>query len=97
VVADNGVKVVTASVPHRSDDVVRSNPELRGRVAAVDLGYWEMNHLISIGDKGFRALNCDLAPSLDETSCRRSHGFPAIDANNLLLPLSDTQHQPDFT
>ena len=30
--ASRGVKICTASVPHRSDDVVRSNPELRGRV-----------------------------------------------------------------
>jgi hypothetical protein len=34
--AESGVRIVTASVPHRSDDVVRSNPELRGRVAAID-------------------------------------------------------------
>jgi len=78
VVADNGVKVVTASVPHRSDDVVRSNPELRGRVAAVDLGYWEMNHLISIGDKGFRALNCDLAPSLAKRLAEEAMGSPQL-------------------
>lgn len=39
--ARQGVKIVTASVPHRSDDVVRSNPELRGRVRAVDTRPWE--------------------------------------------------------
>ena len=35
--AENGVRIVTASVPHRSDDVVRSNTELRGRVTAIDV------------------------------------------------------------
>lgn len=45
VAADNGVKIVTASVPHRADDVVRSNPELLGRVAALDIGYWNTAHL----------------------------------------------------
>ena len=30
--AENGVKIVTASVPHRAEDVVRSNPELRGEL-----------------------------------------------------------------
>ena len=30
--AEKGIRICTASVPHRSDDVVRSNPELRGRV-----------------------------------------------------------------
>src|SRR5688572_26462210 len=31
------VRIVTAAVPHRADDVVRANPELRGRVASVDV------------------------------------------------------------
>lgn len=30
VAADNGVKIIAASVPHRTDDVVRSNHELEG-------------------------------------------------------------------
>jgi hypothetical protein len=49
------VKIVTASVPHRSDDVVRSNPELRGRVRAVDTRPWKMPDLIKIGQLGFPA------------------------------------------
>ena len=51
--AESGVKIITASVPHRSDDVVRSNPELRGRVAAVDLNYWTSDELIEIARRGF--------------------------------------------
>lgn len=35
VAAENGVKIVAAPIPQRADDVVRSNPGLRGRVAAV--------------------------------------------------------------
>jgi hypothetical protein len=38
--AESGVRIITASVPHRSDDVVRSNTELRGRVTAIDTNYW---------------------------------------------------------
>ena len=37
--AEKGIRICTASVPHRSDDVVRSNPELRGRVTAIDMSY----------------------------------------------------------
>lgn len=51
--ARQGVKIVTASVPHRSDDVVRSNPELRGRVRAVDTRPWKISELIQIGRLGF--------------------------------------------
>lgn len=50
-----GVKICTASVPHRSDDVVRSNPELRGRVRAVDTQPWNQKDLIRIGEIGFPA------------------------------------------
>lgn len=32
-----GIKVCTAAVRHRGDVLVRANPELRGRVRAVDL------------------------------------------------------------
>ena len=35
--AEKGLRICTASVPHRSDDVVRVNPELRGRVQAIDV------------------------------------------------------------
>jgi hypothetical protein len=38
--AEAGVRICTASVPHRKDDVVRSNPELRGRVMGIDIDYW---------------------------------------------------------
>lgn len=78
VAADNGVKVVTASVPHRSDDVVRSNPELRGRVAAVDLGYWEPRHLQMIANKGFAALNCELAPAIATRLSIEAMGSPQL-------------------
>ncbi|WP_429923882.1 hypothetical protein ACQY1H_11600 [Agrobacterium vitis] len=78
VAADNGVKIVTASVPHRTDDVVRSNPELRGRVAALDLGYWNKDHLISIARQGFKALNVDLAPTVERRLSDEAMGSPQL-------------------
>jgi hypothetical protein len=36
-----GVKIATAAVSYRGDDVVRANPELRGRVRSIDLRYWK--------------------------------------------------------
>ncbi len=52
-----GVKICTASVPHRADDVVRGNPELRGRVRAVDIDYWHKDELRRIASIGFDLLN----------------------------------------
>jgi len=78
VAADNGVKIVTASVPHRADDVVRSNPELRGRVAAVDLGYWDQRHLLMIAKQGFGKLNVDLPTSVEQRLCDEAMGSPQL-------------------
>ena len=48
--AETGVRVCTASVPHRADDVVRSNTELRGRVRAIDITYWSDAELVPVTD-----------------------------------------------
>lgn len=76
--AENGVRVVTASVPHRADDVVRSNPELRGRVAAVDLAYWTQSELQQIARKGFAALNVELAPRVERQLAAEAFGSPQL-------------------
>ena len=55
-----GVKVVTAAVSHRGDDIVRANPELRGRVRAIDLSYWKVAELMKIAEYGFGALNINV-------------------------------------
>lgn len=59
-IAERGVRVCTASVPHRSDDVVRGNPELRGRLASIDSTYWTVEDLRRIAEQGFDALNLEV-------------------------------------
>jgi len=76
--AEAGVRVLTASVPHRSDDVVRSNTELRGRVVAIDTLYWNDDELEQIAYKGFRELNMDVAPAIVRTLTRESFGSPQL-------------------
>lgn len=46
--ASRGVRICVASVPHRADNLVRSLPELRGRVLAIDLDYWSKRDLLAI-------------------------------------------------
>jgi hypothetical protein len=62
--AEQGIRFCTASVPHRSDDVVRSNPELHGRVKAIDLKYWDVEELSAVAAKGFEALNVSFEDSV---------------------------------
>lgn len=78
VAADNGVKIIAASVPHRTDDVVRTNRELSGRVAAVDVGYWESRHLKLIATRGFASLNVDLSGEIENRLCEEAMGSPQL-------------------
>lgn len=76
--AERGVKIFTASVPHRSDDVVRTNPELRGRVAAIDMTYWTVEELSQISRAGFNAMNIDLAPAVERRFAVEAAGSPQL-------------------
>lgn len=58
--AEVGIRFCIASVPHRSDDMVRSNHELRGRTINIDTSFWSKDDLVKIGIKGFEELNFDV-------------------------------------
>jgi hypothetical protein len=73
-----GVKIVTASVSHRGDDVVRANPELRGRVRAIDLKYWDRSELKKIATAGFAALNVEIDETAIERLIDESAGSPQL-------------------
>jgi hypothetical protein len=73
-----GLKICTACVIHRGDDVVRSNPELRGRVRAIDINYWNHDDLCQIAIQGFRKLNCDLDEQVMHRFVDESAGSPQL-------------------
>lgn len=73
-----GVKVITAAVTHRSDDVVRANPELRGRVLAIDFAYWQPRYLREIAEKGFGLLSASLEPEGLEAMVEEASGSPQL-------------------
>lgn len=73
-----GVKLVTATVSHRGDDVVRANPELRGRVRSIDLDYWTPDELRQIAINGFHALNADVDPAVIARLIVESAGSPQL-------------------
>lgn len=76
--ARRGVKICTASVPHRSDDVVRSNSELRGRIRAVDTMPWSEDELLKIGAKGFPILGYEIPDTQLRTLARESFTSPQL-------------------
>ena len=76
--AESGVRICTASVPHRADDVVRSNTEPRGRVQAIDTDYWNVEELEQIAYRGFRELNVDVAPAIMRRLTAEAFGSPQL-------------------
>ena len=52
-----GCTIVVVSVPHRADDVIRANPDLRGRLRLIEVPYWTEDELANIAWLGFPKLN----------------------------------------
>ena len=72
------IKVVCASVSHPGDDVVRANPELRGRVKAIDISYWRPDELNEIAKRGFEALNAEIRGDLIARFVSEAAGSPQL-------------------
>lgn len=73
-----GVKTCTAAVWHRGDDVVRANPELRGRVRSIDLSYWSTAELRQIAEEGFGVLNVQIDSSALDRFASEAAGSPQL-------------------
>ncbi len=53
----DGLALIVVAVPHRAYDVVRVEKEMTGRVAQLEVGFWDDGDLREIADRGFDALN----------------------------------------
>lgn len=75
---EQGVKICTATVPHRADNVVRNNPELRGRLAQVDTTFWSPTELTEIAKAGFAKLQVKLPEAKMMDLAREACGSPQL-------------------
>lgn len=64
--AERGVRLVCAAVPFRSEDVLRANDDLQGRIADFRFEYWSIDDLLLIAHQGFQQLGI----VFNETYCR---------------------------
>lgn len=74
----NNVKFICASVPYHSDDVIRSNPDLRGRVHSIDFDYWKADVLEKIAYKGFNELNISYRVPMIRKMAAEAAGSPQL-------------------
>ena len=52
----SGFRAVIISLPYRSDDAIRLNPDLTGRISIIEIEPWTREELILIAEKGFSEL-----------------------------------------
>lgn len=74
----NDVRFICASVPYHSDDVIRGNPDLRGRVHSIDFDYWNSDVLEKIAYKGFNELNISYDAPMVKRLANEAAGSPQL-------------------
>ncbi len=72
------VSIVYASVPYHSDDIIRANSDLQGRLSKIDLSYWEKQELAEIARRGFQILNFVCDDSAIERLVQEAAGSPQL-------------------
>ncbi|WP_148410156.1 ATP-binding protein [Murimonas intestini] len=60
------LKVVVVSLPHRSDDAIRQNADLSGRLSLINIEAWKEEDLKEIALKGFKQLNMTITETVAE-------------------------------
>jgi len=73
-----GVKFICAAVPYHSDDVIRSNPDLRGRFFSIDFDYWGDETLKKIAYRGFEKSNISYRRELINGLASEAAGSPQL-------------------
>ncbi len=53
-------KAIVVSLPHRSDDAIRKNADLTGRLSLINIQPWSNEELEEIATRGFKKLNIDI-------------------------------------
>lgn len=87
-----GFKAVIISLPYRSDDAIRLNPDLTGRISVIEMEPWTDKELQMIAQKGFMELGISVSSGLMERMAMESIHSPqmmqAVCLNIGLLPLN---------
>lgn len=73
-----GFKVIVASLPHRSDDAIRTNPDLQGRISIIDIAAWTKDELKEIPRKGFSELGINISEKCIDKLAQESISSPQL-------------------
>ena len=73
-----GFKAVVVSLPYRSDDAIRLNPDLTGRILVIGIEPWKTEELEEIAKKGFGKLQIQVGQSLIARMAKESIHSPQL-------------------
>lgn len=73
-----GLRIIIASLPHRVDDTIRTNPDLQGRISIIDMQAWSKKELALIPQKGFAELNIAVSEDIIEMLATESISSPQL-------------------
>ena len=73
-----GFKAVVVSLPYRSDDAIRLNPDLTGRILVIEIDPWKTEELEEIAKKGFGKLQFQVGQSLIARMAKESIHSPQL-------------------
>lgn len=71
-------KAIVGSLPHRSDDAIRKNPDLTGRLSLINIEPWSIKELKEIAVTGFAKLNIKIDDSIAENIAIESLTSPQL-------------------
>lgn len=95
-----GFKAIVISLPYRSDDAIRLNPDLTGRLSIIEIEPWTDLELQEIAQKGFEELDIPVEKQYIERMALESISSPqlmqSICLNIGLLPDEDTMINDKF-
>lgn len=79
-----GLKAIITTLPHRSDDAVRRNPDLIGRTSIIKIAAWSKEELSEIANKGFSLLNVNISSDKVEKIAEECLASPQLMQENCL-------------
>ena len=73
-----GLRIIIASLPHRVDDTIRTNPDLQGRISIIDMPAWNKTDLERIPQKGFEELEMAVPEDIIDMLAKESISSPQL-------------------
>lgn len=75
---ENGVRIAAAAVPFRSEDALRANDDLQGRIKDFSFNYWDEGELVEIARLGFAEMNLNCPYDYALALAREAAGSPQL-------------------